>query len=651
MKTALWTLSLLGFTGADVYMHYPRGSNNRLNEASANRQNANRMFDSQNNNRGGYNKGCYTTAAFGQNSEADGVKDNEYTEGQYSEVVYEESELFVEYTNQHGCGGNEKDDTNKLNCNLVIQYMCNTDGNSVPFGNEVQMRDGRNTGAPNAPNGFTNVEATKQANRAAGRGSQESETWYYKCQTRQRNKQLYTADQKLAGETAKYTRQNPNGGKSGLECPEERDYYPYWHPTPWVDVAYLTDTPSDCDSEGKTIESLEVVKNSNNNNDKGQCVPATADLANNAAVAKAVKAITQEECESDDVGGVWETSKHDVPAPECKLGEWSRVNHLGNGRDGKPTNYKWTVPKVKELGQFTDTDDGVAKCVLRLRYNMSTDDFDPRTTNIEQSEDKQKGKKAIVENNPTVNVQALNLQGLRLAINTAQFGRTFQDRSHTFYIKERDALPNGKIHNLNVRGKRGNIVQTYPAVEYDFSPNVLEVKAGDLVHVQWTGSNTHNNGNPAGDGQAGDAGEGTGGTDRQNLVAIPDRHANYPISQKHALGPKYANAKALFKDDSFECWIPKPKLNTDTTYALNDIMIQLDADDCAVYLMSSGYFDDYDDALNGDKNLNPTLNNAPPSLIGGVFLKAKKQGEYHYMNTRNNNFSNRSQKGSVIVKN
>lgn len=32
---------------ADVYLHYPRGSNNRLNEKSANRRNANRLFDSQ----------------------------------------------------------------------------------------------------------------------------------------------------------------------------------------------------------------------------------------------------------------------------------------------------------------------------------------------------------------------------------------------------------------------------------------------------------------------------------------------------------------------------------------------------------------------------------------------------------------------------
>ena len=51
MAAALRLLCVLALTVSlafgDLYLHNPRGSNNRLNERSANRNNANRLFDSQ----------------------------------------------------------------------------------------------------------------------------------------------------------------------------------------------------------------------------------------------------------------------------------------------------------------------------------------------------------------------------------------------------------------------------------------------------------------------------------------------------------------------------------------------------------------------------------------------------------------------------
>ena len=107
----------------------------------------------------------------------------------------------------------------------------------------------------------------------------------------------------------------------------------------------------------------------------------------------------------------------------------------------------------------------------------------------------------MIENNPRVDIGAGGI-GLQLAINTAQFGRTFEDRTHVseFYPRasyERDGsitqtIPNdAKVVNLNVRGKRGNIVQTYPAVEYDFYPTNLTISEVDIVHIQWTGEKRH----------------------------------------------------------------------------------------------------------------------------------------------------------------
>ena len=117
--------------------------------------------------------------------------------------------------------------------------------------------------------------------------------------------------------------------------------------------------------------------------------------------------------------------------------------------------------------------------------------------------------KSPVRNNPIVTVDD-GIQ-LQLNLNTDELGRTFQDRTHVFEIWPRpgawrtsrdtelgNALlllspidgvqDNENIYNWNMLGKRGNIVQTYPAVEYDFTPRHLRVNANDLIHIQWTGT-------------------------------------------------------------------------------------------------------------------------------------------------------------------
>ena len=163
--------------------------------------------------------------------------------------------------------------------------------------------------------------------------------------------------------------------------------------------------------------------------------------------------------------GVWQEFPRDprLSAPECIETQWSRDNHLGNTRGGYPIYYNWTIPNIPH-----------EHCILRIRYNISTADYDAwngatnssiqHLSNIRvfdgqntvrrtiseldvysqfgfsQEESRERGyvyrQNPVVKIFPDVDNDADNF-GLQLAINTNQFGRTFQDRSHTFAIRSR----------------------------------------------------------------------------------------------------------------------------------------------------------------------------------------------------------------------
>ena len=589
MLRALVVAAVLGAASvnADLYMHNMRGSNGRLNEANTNRNNGNRLFDTQNNAKGGY---CVGPAM----------------------DYYEGSLLTIEWTNQHGCGQNPK-----LYCNMVIQYMC---GSSTETDGTVAVRDGTSTDTISTTVGGQNDPLAVDANGAFTYGMHEPLSYYADCATRLRNAGLWASDQNNLGQNAvaRQTRQNNNGNRRGLECAEERDYYPYWHPTPWRDVAILTQDTTWCPF---------YQAQSQNVMEKGHCVtPAGTGAPENNEAA----------CQDPNT---WETvAAWGIPAPECLLAPWSRHNHLGNGLNGFTNSYNWTMPTRNEESCITDGDNGDCNCVLRLRYNISTSDLDKGTTQdkslgeyhsgnspevvLDWTKD---GPNSPVTEDPTVTFDE-NIM-LKLAIDTSQFGRTFQDRSHVFHLLPR---PDGvsaaaRIYNLNVRGKRGNIVQTYPSVEYDFVPQNLDVRVGDFVHFQWTGCDT----NPAGN-----AGEGTAQTDRSNIVQLGTEQQHQGLSSPVSDEWIAANPNDVM--------FPNADLRKRMAY------LDQDPAQCESYESILARNNDNENQADADEQNCFKLNKASQKFDAGL-VRMNASSKFYYMSSRNNNFSNRGQKGSLFV--
>eukprot|EP00178_Gracilaria_changii_P006087 TRINITY_DN2042_c0_g1_i3.p1 TRINITY_DN2042_c0_g1~~TRINITY_DN2042_c0_g1_i3.p1 ORF type:complete len:657 (-),score=91.08 TRINITY_DN2042_c0_g1_i3:83-2053(-) len=598
-------LTLLGLAWGDMYLHNPRGSNNRVNEANTNRNNANRLMDTQNNGKGGYCLGPRMQ-------------------------FYAGSQLTIEWTNQHGCGNP------KLYCNIVIQYMCGRDSDS-PL---ARIRDGADT--DRIPNDVAGAMQTN-ANGDLQFGMHESLQYYQNCATRSRNFGLWISDRENEGglgpgrRAARFTRQNNNGNRNGLECAEERDYYPYWHPTPWRDIAVLAQSNGDCGT---------YTSESQNNNDKCHCVDSTNPQ-------QEFDANNQLECETSVADGtepnaVWRCEgSFGIGAPFCDKAAWSRDNHLGNGMTGFTNNYNWTLPMSVNVASdpvadpwnfdtncVADGNNDPCVCVLRIRYNISTTDLNVRGDQFENLPSIGNGNDPDVTLDSRFNApflifeddQITEQDGLphELALDTSQFGRTFQDRSHTFNIISRSsanvANDQSLIYNLNVRGKRGNIVQTYPATEYDFVPQQLNVRVGDYIHFQWTGCDT----NPAGN-----AGEGTAQTDRSNIVQLENFGANIPARDSWLSGDR-----PLFRDR--ETRMRAAYLDQDLSTCLNreELLQQNNGNNNEVE----------QDVQNCMK-----LNAAPTPYFNVGVVQMNTVNDFHFMSSRNNNFSNRGQKGTISV--
>lgn len=457
------------------------GSNNRNCERAETTQNQQRLFNSQNNNNGGYN--C-PRAQGGKAQVEDKMGDKRM-------YYYEGSILPIQWTNQHSCG------RNNTQCTVIIQYACE---DTAPG-----MRDGiPSTYNPNSADSTATetILDDPEKHKLEIYGQHETYEYYQKCKNRLRNSGLWIADRNI-GSRAINTRQN-NGQRHGFECPEERDYYPYWHPSPWKDIAVLTWNRTMCDY---------YKANSENVKGRGEC---QEDKDGKYSIYNNPIACNQE-------GGEWiERAPHGIDPPECIDNSMYNVrdNHLGSASpDGEMATYNWTIPTLPEGVESFE------RCVVRIRYNITTDEVSFDTDHRQNKE------ASPLKQDPVIDM-GLGFP-IELAVNTNQNPRTFQDRSYTFKIKKRPERvklgetevklsPKARIYNVNVRGKRGNIVQTYPSLEYDFVPNWLSLRGGDWIHIQWTGSD-YNPARAPNNAEGGppflnDANNANSGSDRSNFV-------------------------------------------------------------------------------------------------------------------------------------
>jgi len=697
-------LFLMGNVSADIYMHNPRGSNNRNCETNDNRQNGNRLFDSQNNDAGGY--ACPRAMPFDcykyQGDNAAKAACNNKNQGDSSDITVSNSPpnnlaqvegrdatkdpdyvpmermyyvagsvLPLEWTAQHSCGPNSK-----VHCDIIVQVGCEDRSGDINSQiNTIKQRAGLTSfsddcggggkvcgprdGTPTQNNDNNNPQLEETATTTIPDNASDQDDYRYgrhetfrnyeRCKHLSRNKGLFIADQDLNGNDARYSRQNPNGdannNRNGLECPEESEYYPYWGPSAWMDLAVLTSDVSKCamyESESQNVKA------------KGYCDCTEAALqhcgASDNANSQQKIPITKQLCENPQiqgmVAGVWVSAPaRDLPPPVCQQGQFSRDNHLGNVQgDGYAANFNWTVPEW--LANYDS-------CTLRVRYNISTGDALDISVNGNQTFNGDNSPIIDRDEREELSYRTVLGSKLGIAINSDQIGRTFQDRSYMFSVKPRTeetagACENsGTIYNMNVRGKRGNIVQVYPSVEYDFVPNKATIKDNDCLHVQWTGSDYNPNRNP-------NNGEGGPPDPTNENEARSDRHNILPmVSATDTVGSLDIYPTNWNAGDDKGSWgmldLTREEWKTNLVYAKQPLD---DPNVCQTFQQISNRAgnnnrqDRERDFANCAK-----INGAKSPYMDAGVIKAGTPGNYAFMSSRNNNFSNRQQKAYLNIEN
>jgi hypothetical protein len=221
---------------------------------------------------------------------------------------------------------------------------------------------------------------------------------------------------------------------------------------------------------------------------------------------------------------------------------------------------------------------------------------------------------------------------LAMAFQTDQVARTFQDRSYVMKFMDGQSIRgSGKIVNLNNRGRRGNIVQCYPAVENDFYPINIAMTTADTLHVQFCGSDFNPNNNP-------NNGEGWQYSTRWNIVKLFNNNKLWNVPSMLKDGNYVFDNKALAYRLAFADQMDPVTLSNGTKVACVD------------------YQGDNSNTANNKIDNCAKLNAAKAHIDFGTMTFPNAQSDkssypktYNYVSTRNNNFSNRSNKGTLVV--